>query len=163
MRAGLGRWRGTRWGKRFKAAWEDAEKTLEQDADEEDVEPTQLQDRPRATKRDITELLVSLLPSARTEEHDAVRGEDSDEIAMEIDPALVDAVDAVQEDMRAVQARLDQNAVWVRQLQAFQEVRLRTGQRTPLEEEDRIGKSLYVAGISSRHDRSLLCFGVGNE
>jgi hypothetical protein len=145
MRAGLGRWRGARWGKKFQAAWEEAESTLEQDDGyNQEVEQVQLLDRPRATKRDIAELLGSLLPSSSSEEDHTTQGKDSDDLAMEIDPALVDAVDEVQEDMRTVQAKLDQNAAWVRQLQAFQEVRVRTGQRMPLEEEECVGESRCI-------------------
>lgn len=80
--------------------------------------------RPRATKDDIEDLLKSL----------------ADETEMEIDPALVDAVDEAQGKMRDLQRKLDQNAVWMRQLQQFQEIRLRRGQREPLEEEERIGE-----------------------
>ncbi|KAJ9114029.1 hypothetical protein QFC22_005849 [Naganishia vaughanmartiniae] len=143
-RAGLGRWRSTRWGKSFKAAWEDAKEALDEDEDEneQDLGQVELLDRPRATKREIAELLGSLLPSSGMEKGDETHDTHADDVAMEIDPALVDAVDGVQEDMRALQARLDQNALWVRQLQAFQEVRVRTGQRTPMEEEERVAQKL---------------------
>lgn len=80
--------------------------------------------RPRASGDDIQELLESLV----------------EDTTMEIDPALVDAVDQTQREMRELQKRLDQNAVWVRQLQQYQEIRVRRGQREPLEEEDRIGE-----------------------
>jgi hypothetical protein len=92
---------------------------------EQDI-TSQLEDfRPRASKEDIEDLLKSLV---------------QDESTIEIDPALIDAVDQSQDEMREMQKRLDQNAVWVKQLQEFQEIRLHRGQRKPLEEEDRIGK-----------------------
>jgi hypothetical protein len=81
--------------------------------------------RPRASKDEIEDLLKGLV----------------DEPEMELDPALVEAVDESQREMRALQKKLDQNAVWVRQLQLFQEIRVRRGQREPLEEEERIGES----------------------
>lgn len=88
----------------------------------------QIQDfRPRATKGDIEDLLKNLA---------------QDESTIEIDPALVDAVDQTQNEMRELQKRLDLNAVWVKQLQEFQEIRLHRGQRKPLEEEDRVGESV---------------------
>lgn len=90
--------------------------------------------RPRADKDEIEDLLKGL----------------TEEPEMEIDPALVEAVDESQQEMRALQKKLDQNAVWVRQLQLFQELRVRRGQREPLEEEERIGES--CSGFStSRH------------
>ncbi|KAJ9108217.1 hypothetical protein QFC19_002464 [Naganishia cerealis] len=147
MRARLGRWRGARWGKRFERAWEEAEEALLEMEDEDGVEQEQepVVDRPRATKSDISELLAGLLPSSAStsplssaEEDDVMQDKESEHPAVEIDPALVNAVDEIQEEMRAVQGKLDRNAVWVRQLQTFQEIRVRTGQRTPLEEEERV-------------------------
>ncbi|KAJ9109949.1 hypothetical protein QFC20_003149 [Naganishia adeliensis] len=89
-------------------------------------ETAQIEDfRPRATKDDIEDLLKSLM-----------------EKEIEIDPTLVDAVDEAQGEMRDLQRKLDQNAVWVRQLQQFQEIRLHRGQREPLEEEERIAQRL---------------------
>lgn len=95
-------------------------------------ETAQIEDfRPRATKDDIEDLLKSLM-----------------EKEIEIDPTLVDAVDEAQGEMRDLQRKLDQNAVWVRQLQQFQEIRLHRGQREPLEEEERIGEfHVHVAGL----------------
>lgn len=121
--AGIGKanvqsWMNSMWSSRYGAE-------LEIPSDNDTA--GQIQDfRPRATKDDIEDLLKNLA---------------QDESTLEIDPALVDAVDQTQDEMRELQRKLDQNAVWVKQLQEFQEIRLHRGQRKPLEEEDRIGES----------------------
>ncbi|GHJ89916.1 hypothetical protein NliqN6_6318 [Naganishia liquefaciens] len=117
-KANVHSWLSSSWNSRYGAE-------LETPIDDEFA---QIQDfRPRATKDDIEDLLKNLA---------------GNETTIEIDPALVEAVDQSQDDMRELQRKLDQNAVWVKQLQEFQEIRLHRGQRKPLEEEDRLAQRL---------------------